>query len=108
MQKKTFSDISEKYDLEIDKIITAIRKQKSRRVLLQFPDGLKPYATCIAEEIEKKLEKQAENCEIFIWFGSCFGACDLPLETEKLGVDLIIQFGHSPWSYQKKIHTINK
>ena len=24
---------------------------------------------------------------ILIWGGSCFGACDIPTETEKLGVD---------------------
>ena len=38
----------------------------------------------------------------FIWLGSCFGGCDIPVEVDKLGVDLIIQFGHSDWSYDKK------
>ncbi|MEK6916431.1 MAG: hypothetical protein AABW92_01690 [Nanoarchaeota archaeon] len=32
-----------------------------------------------------------------MWGGSCYGSCDLPLEVKKLGVDLLIHYGHSPW-----------
>ncbi len=92
--KKSFSEIDEKYELEIERIVETIKKQSAKRVLLQFPDGLKPYATSVAGE----LEKQSPDTEFLIWFGSCFGACDIPLETEGLGVDLIIQFGHSEWA----------
>jgi len=97
MQKKSIQEINEIYDLEIDKIVKTINKEKINRVLLQFPEGLKPYSTTIADEIESKI-----NIEIMIWMGSCFGACDVPLEVEKLGVDLIIQFGHSVWSFKDK------
>jgi 2-(3-amino-3-carboxypropyl)histidine synthase len=96
MQKKIFEEINEEYDLEIDRIIDTIKKQKAKKVLLQFPDGLKPYSTIISKEIEKRAKT---SC--FIWMGSCFGACDVPTETEKMGVDLIIQFGHSPWEYKR-------
>lgn len=97
--EKAFSEIDEKYELEIDKIVKTIKKEKAKRVLLQFPDGLKPWATAIEQEIEKKVGK---NVELFIWLGSCFGACDVPVQTEKLGVDLIVQFGHSAWDYKDK------
>lgn len=97
MQKKTFDEINQIYDLEIDKIIDTIKKNKSKKVLLQFPEGMKPYAQEISDEISGKT-----NCECFIWMDSCFGACDVPIETEKLGIDLIIQFGHSEWKFKKK------
>ena len=65
--------------------------------MLQFPEGMKPYAQSICDEISEKTK-----CECLIWMNSCFGACDLPLEVEKLGVDLIIQFGHSKWNYKNR------
>jgi len=94
MQKKIISEIEQEYDLELGKIISNIKKQKARRVLLQFPDGLKPYSTTLVDE----LEKQLPNCEFLIWLGSCFGACDLPNIPAKLKIDLIVQFGHSEWN----------
>tara|TARA_Y100000310_G_C20391665_1_gene673107 strand:- start:261 stop:566 length:306 start_codon:yes stop_codon:yes gene_type:complete len=93
MIKKTISEIQEKYDLELDKIIRTIRKQKAEKVLIQLPDGLKPYSTTIIGYLENKLS----NVEFFLWLGSCFGACDVP----GVDVDLIIQFGHSNWNYDE-------
>ncbi len=97
MQKKSILEIEREYDLEIDKIIKEIKKQRAKLVLLQFPDGLKPYATTVADEIQNRMKKLGKETEILIWLGDCFGACDVPLEVEKLGVDLIVQFGHSEW-----------
>ncbi|OGJ15464.1 hypothetical protein A3K73_04320 [Candidatus Pacearchaeota archaeon RBG_13_36_9] len=97
MQNKSILEIEREYELETDRIIKAIKKEKAKKVLLQFPDGLKPYSAAIAEEIEKN-----SNAEIMIWMGTCFGACDVPLDVERLGVDLIVQFGHSPWKYKGK------
>lgn len=94
MQKKSFEEINEKYDLEIDRIVDTIRKEKPKKILLQFPEGMKPYSTLISERIEERT-----NCPCFVWLDSCFGACDVPIEVEKLGIDLIIQFGHSAWNY---------
>lgn len=84
-------DIKElrEYDLELDRIIEKIQKEKAKKVLLQFPDGLKPYANSVVQELEKRV-----SCEFFIWLGSCYGACDVP---DVKGFDLLIQFGHSPW-----------
>lgn len=80
------------YDLEIDKIITEITKQKAKLICLQLPDGLKPKAELLQKEIEEKTDAQ-----IIIWGGSCYGSCDLPLEVKRLGVDLLIHFGHVAW-----------
>jgi 2-(3-amino-3-carboxypropyl)histidine synthase len=99
MQKKSLSDLEQNYELELDRIVKEIKKQKAKRVLLQLPDGFKIYAT----EIQNKLQEQlkSSNTQFFIWLDTCFGACDLPLETEKLGIDLIVQFGHTSWDYSK-------
>ena len=92
MQKKTISEIEEEYDLELGKIVKEINKNKAKRVLLQFPDGMKPYSTTIVDELEKRTGK-----EFLIWMGSCFGACDTPNISKEMKVDLVVQFGHSRW-----------
>ena len=97
MLKKTIEEINEIYELELDKIVKNIKKEKAKKVLLQFPDGMKPYSTEICSYIEENT-----GCNCFIWLDSCFGACDIPLEVERLGVDMIIQFGHSAWGYKEK------
>jgi len=80
------------YDLELGRVVDRINKEKANLVCIQLPDGLKPEAKLIQNEIESKT-----NAKVIIWAGSCFGACDIPSEVEKLGVDLLIQFGHSHW-----------
>lgn len=81
-----------RYDFEIEKIANEINKNNYKTVLLQFPEGLKPKSTEIANEIEKKTK-----ATILIWGGSCFGACDIP----NVKVDLVIQFGHSEFKSPK-------
>jgi len=99
MKTKKLEDLQENYELELTRIVHAIKKEKVKRVLLQFPDAFKPYST----EVQKKLEELTENkTQFFIWFDSCYGACDIPIETEKLGIDLIVQFGHSDWNFSEK------
>lgn len=87
------------YDLELARVSKEILKNKSKKVLIQLPDGLKPYATQIVNELKKQIKNSAE---ILIYMDSCFGACDIPIETERLGVDLIVQFGHSNWNFKDK------
>lgn len=74
------------YDLELERAISTIREKQAKLVCIQLPDGLKPKAFEIANEIEKNTE-----AKVLIWGGSCFGACDVP----ELPVDLLIQWGHS-------------
>jgi len=82
------------YDLELDRAAAIIKREKARRVCIQLPDGLKPEAKRIVDELHARTD-----AEIIIWAGSCFGSCDLPLEVERLGVDLLIAFGHASWIY---------
>ncbi|MBT4824229.1 hypothetical protein HN695_04495 [Candidatus Woesearchaeota archaeon] len=85
------------YNLELEKAINKIRETKAKTVCIQLPDGLKPKAKEIQDTITKALEKRSKDIKIYIWAGSCFGACDTPNGLEKLKVDLLIQWGHSEW-----------
>jgi 2-(3-amino-3-carboxypropyl)histidine synthase len=80
------------YALELDRLAERINRMKAKRVCVQLPDGLKPRAELIQRELEQKT-----RAAVLIWAGSCFGACDTPQGLEKLGVDLLVQFGHSEW-----------
>jgi len=78
------------YDLELERAVREIKDNNAKLVCLQLPDGLKPKAA----EIQSYLEEKT-NANIVIWLGSCWGGCDVPLSVNKLGVDLLIQWGHS-------------
>ncbi|MBN2454425.1 diphthamide synthesis protein [Candidatus Woesearchaeota archaeon] len=80
------------YNLEIGRAVSKIKEKRAKRVCIQLPDGLKPKAKEIQEAIEKKTSAQ-----VFIWAGSCFGACDIPAELKNLEIDLLIQWGHTAW-----------
>jgi len=84
-------DLLERYDLELERVEKEIRESGAKRVLLQFPDGLKPYATQVVDYLESRVE----GVLFFIWLGSCYGACDTPVGLEGLDIDLMIQFGHN-------------
>ena len=75
----------EDYELELGELGKKILEKKARTVLIQLPDGLKPEAIKIAEALGET------SAKIYIWAGSCFGACDLP----SAEVDMIVQFGHN-------------
>lgn len=94
MKKFTINELKEKYELDLEKISKDIKKAKAKLVLLQFPDGLKPYALSIVDYLSNKTK---EKTEFLIWMESCYGACDLPVGLEKLKpkIDLIIHFGHN-------------
>ena len=84
--------IMENYDLELNRAIEEIKKNNAKLVCIQLPDGLKPKA----KEIQQYIEKNT-NTSVVIWLGSCWGGCDVPVSIEKLGVDLLIQWGHSEY-----------
>lgn len=81
-------DLKKKYELELERVISEIKKSSAKKILIQFPDGLKPWAVPIANYIEENTSSKVK-----IWLGSCFGACDIP----KSDCDLLIQFGHAKW-----------
>ncbi len=75
-----------RYNLELDKETEKIKEEKAKSVCVQLPFGLRNQAVKIASYLEEKT-----GADIFIWLGSCFGACDIP----SLDVDILIHWGHS-------------
>ena len=80
------------YDLELNRAVEEIKKADAKLVCIQLPDGLKPKA----REIQQYIERNTD-ADVVIWLGSCWGGCDIPVSVQKLGVDLLIQWGHSEY-----------
>ena len=78
------------YDSEMEKAVAKIKEVEAKTICIQLPDGLKP----LAEEIQEKIKRET-GCQVLIWLGSNFGACDIPLGLERMGVDLLISWGHN-------------
>lgn len=90
--------LSKEQNFEIKK---AIRKNKTKRVLIQIPEGLKTKAQEISKEIENF------GVEVVILADPCYGACDIPdYQASLLECDLIIHFGHSSFGLKSKIPII--
>lgn len=90
MRERKIKDLEKEYKINLKEVVKLIENEKPKLVLLQFPDGLKQYAITIVDYLESKTK-----AKFLIYLGSCYGACDLPLGIEKIGVDLLIQFGHN-------------
>jgi len=86
------------YDLELDKLAEDVNVNNHKLIILQFPDGLKYYAKEIVDELKTKTK-----AEYFIYFGTCFGACDVPLHLKHLDFDLCVQWGHSVYVKKKEM-----
>lgn len=84
----TIANLEKGYELELDKVVSEIKVSEAKTVLLQLPDGLKPWGPVLVDYIEKETK-----AKVSIWLGACFGACDLPDSS----ANLVIQFGHAPW-----------
>ena len=78
------------YTIDLEKVLSAIKEKNAQTVCIQLPEGMKPYA----EEIEQEITAKT-NAKVFIWLGSNFGACDIPLGLQRIGIDLLISWGHN-------------
>jgi len=90
---KTIKDLEQFYEIDFKKIAIEINSKKCKMVLLQFAEGLKPYATSVVDF----LEKSCAGVLFLIWLGDCFGACDMPILGKDLEkkIDLVVQVGHN-------------
>lgn len=90
-----------KFDFEEEKIKSDIASLGAKRVLLQLPEGLKPEGPWLAKIVEKS------GALPIISADPCYGACDIGFnEAERLGVDLIVHFGHSKLLKHDQIPTV--
>ncbi|KYK29644.1 MAG: hypothetical protein AYK23_01550 [Candidatus Proteinoplasmatales archaeon SG8-5] len=80
--------MTESFDFELPKVVSSISQRGCRRVLLQFPEGLKRHAPEVASELSEKVP----GCQVIVSGEPCFGACDVP----QTDADLVVNFGHLP------------
>lgn len=81
------------YDLELDEVISKIKEIEAKRVLLQLPDGMRPFAVQLVNAINI-----ATGAQVFLSGDSCYGACDISIDQARcLGVDLIVHYGHTQY-----------
>ena len=59
-----------------------------KKMIIQLPDGLKPRF----EEFVKKYE---DEYLVFVWGGSNYGSCDIPLLPKELDDVIILNVGHN-------------
>lgn len=79
------------YNLELPKVVEEIKRRGSTRVLLQLPDGMRPFALQLVRAI-----REATGAQVFLSGDSCYGACDLASrQARELGADLLVHYGHS-------------
>ena len=79
------------FDLEKEKVLEYIRNGRYRKILLQFPEGLKPQGFRLATELEN-----VSGAQIIVSADTCYGACDLAVEAQRvLNADCIVHYGHS-------------
>lgn len=83
------------FNFDLDNVAEKINMQNAKIACIQLADGLKPKAVEIKEYLESRTKAR-----ILIWLGSCFGACDVPMELKELKIDLLIQFGHNDFGYE--------
>ncbi|MCL4399472.1 diphthamide synthesis protein [Candidatus Parvarchaeota archaeon] len=90
LESEGLKSLAEKYELDLDRIVDSIKEKGYNKVAVQLPDGFKRHALEISEFISKN-----SGADVYIWGGSTYGACDVPTGLEKLGIKMIIQFGHA-------------
>ncbi|MGC8936480.1 MAG: diphthamide biosynthesis enzyme Dph2, partial [Candidatus Methanomethylicaceae archaeon] len=77
------------YDLEIERVIAEVKSRGVKSVIIQAPDGLKPYVKDLWEALS------SFGVTVYISTDPCYGACSLADDFGKmLGAELLIHIGH--------------
>ncbi|MCL2032028.1 MAG: diphthamide biosynthesis enzyme Dph2 [Methanomassiliicoccaceae archaeon] len=78
------------FDLDLDRVVSWIRKRGYSAVAVQLPEGLKADALRISDVLSGSAE-----AEVIILGDPCYGACDLFVDYRRYA-DALVHFGHSP------------
>jgi 2-(3-amino-3-carboxypropyl)histidine synthase len=79
------------YHLEFGRVAEEIRGRGATRVLLQLPDGLRPFAFQMVKAL-----REGTGAQVYLSGDSCYGACDLAVnQARELSADLVVHYGHS-------------
>ena len=75
----------------MERVTEEVRRRGSKRVLLQLPDGMRPFAIQLSDLI-----KETTGAHVILSGDSCYGACDVATrQAKEVGADLLIHYGHS-------------
>lgn len=86
---------------QIEKVIKELKELNTKRVFIQFPEGLKFRI----QKIAKKIQEHGFECVLCL--EPSYGACDIrDFEAERLGCDAILHIGHSDLGIKSKIPVI--
>ncbi len=78
-----------------------LKRMGAKRILLQYPEGLKFKIQEIVKTLESKGFEVILSCE------PCFGACDLrDTEAERLGCDTVLHIGHSSLGIKTEVPVV--
>ncbi|MGM0405849.1 MAG: diphthamide biosynthesis enzyme Dph2 [Thermoplasmatota archaeon] len=77
----------DEFEIDLQPAEKKIKELKAEKVLLQLPDGLRRKSHKIIRELE------IYGVDVTLWGGTCYGACDLPLDIGD--ADLLVHIGHS-------------
>ena len=85
------------YNFEIHKTIWKIQQTDSKRILLQFPEGLIRFGPVIVDIITAYFEQNGQNDINLITMGDLtYGACCIDdYLASSMGCDLIVHYAHS-------------
>ncbi len=77
------------YDLEEERAVAWFKSRKADSVLVQAPDGIKPYLDTLVEALEES------GVRVIVSSSHAWGGCDVALsEARSLGLRHIIHVGH--------------
>ncbi len=83
---------------DFERILKELKNKNAKRILVQFPEGLKTKI----KEISEKLEE--EGFESILWLENTYGACDIPInEAKMMGCDAILHIGHTDFGIKSDI-----
>ncbi len=78
-------------EFELDDLVERIKKNDTRLVALQVPEGLKMQALEMMDQIESET-----SARVVLSADPCYGACDLVHDKmQNIGVELVAHMGHS-------------
>src|SRR2546427_6744699 len=84
--------------MNLEQAIKRMEKEKIRRVLLQFPEGIKRRI----HEVVKKFE--SAGIEVAICLETTYGACDVREdEAKRLNCQAIAHLGHSDYGVKTEL-----
>ena len=80
-------------NFELDRLMSELEERKPKKILVQLPEGIKQNVFEISRQIEKA------GIEVIFSGETCWGGCSVAVqEAEALGADLIVHFGHAPFT----------